>query len=98
MNPQPICSACGVAINTLLPFCAKCTLVRRGLAEEPDRDPTTTPEPGDVLCVGADQREVVDVMGDRIEYGFPGRAAKCWLSLFEWQRWARKADVVKVAA
>ncbi len=62
------------------------------------RDPRLNPEPGDVLRVGAEEREVVDVRDNRVEYGFPNRAATRWLSLVAWQVWARHADVVKVTA
>lgn len=70
----------------------------RELTPHSKRDPRTNPQPGDILGAGSEQREVVDVRDGRVEYGFPNRAATRWLSKFEWQRWARHADVVKVAA
>lgn len=67
-------------------------------AELPVRDPRMDPQPGDVLAVGSDVREVWDRVDGRIEYGFPGKAATRWLTLILWQTWARHADVQKVAA
>ena len=61
------------------------------------RDPCVDPQPGDVLAVGTDVREVLDRVGDRVEYGFPRRAASRWLPLIRWQVWARNADAHKVA-
>jgi len=61
------------------------------------RDPRTDPQPGDVLVVDRDVREVLDRVQDSIEYGFPNRAATRWLPLIRWQAWARLADVKKVA-
>lgn len=61
------------------------------------RDPRVDPQPGDVLAAGSDVREVFERISGRIEYGFPKRAASRWLSLIQWQRWARDADVKKVA-
>lgn len=60
---------------------------------DPLRDPRRDPQPGDVLAVGADVREVWDRVGDRIQYGFPGKSATRWLPLIRWQTWARTADV-----
>lgn len=61
------------------------------------RDPRIDPQPGDVLVVDRDQREVLDRVQDSIEYGFPNRAASRWLPLIRWQAWARRAEVKKVA-
>jgi len=61
------------------------------------RDPRIDPQPGDVLVVDRDQREVLDRVQDSIEYGFPNRAASRWLPLIRWQVWARHAEVRKVA-
>jgi len=61
------------------------------------RDPRLDPQPGDILVVDRDQREVLDRVQDSIEYGFPNRAASRWLPLIRWQAWARLADVRKVA-
>lgn len=63
----------------------------------PQRDPCIDPQPGDVLAVDRDVREVVDRFGNTVQYGFPGRAATRGLSLIGWQAWARLADVRKVA-
>lgn len=60
------------------------------------RDPRVDPQPGDVLVCGSDAREVWERIGGSVEYGFPGKAATRWLSLIQWQRWARLADVKKV--
>lgn len=93
------CRVCGCTWDRACP--GGCHWVERDLcsacAPGGHRDPRKTPHPGDILRAGTDQREVVDVMEGRVEYGFPGRAATRWLSKFEWQRWARNADVVKVA-
>ena len=62
-----------------------------------ERDPRVDPQPGDILVVDRDQREVLDRVQDSIEYGFPNRAASRWLPLIRWQVWARNADVKKVA-
>lgn len=61
------------------------------------RDPRTDPQPGDVVACDNDAREVWDRIDNSIEYGFPGKSATRWLSLIQWQRWARLADVKKVA-
>lgn len=61
------------------------------------RDPCIDPQPGDVLAVGNDVREVQDRLGGSVQYGFPRRAATRTLSLLGWQAWARLADVRKVA-
>lgn len=61
------------------------------------RDPRMDPQPGDVLAVGNDVREVWERVGGNVEYGFPRRAATRWLPLMRWQTWARHADVRKVA-
>lgn len=65
-------------------------------ARETDRDPRKNPHPGDILAVDGDVREVLDRIGDRVEYGFPRRAASRWLPLIRWQAWARLAVVQKV--
>lgn len=70
---------------------------RAECTREPLRDPRKDPQPGDILRVRGDQREVVDRMQDRIEYGFPNRAASRWIALWQWQAWARTAEVVKVS-
>lgn len=62
-----------------------------------ERDPRIDPQPGDVLACGSDAREVWERIDGRVEYGFPGRTATRWFSLIQWQRWARNADVKKVA-
>jgi hypothetical protein len=62
-----------------------------------DRDPRIDPQPGDILVVDRESREVIDRVQDSIEYGFPSRAATRWLPLIRWQTWARLADVRKVA-
>lgn len=61
------------------------------------RDPRLDPQPGDVLAVGTDVREVWDRVNGRIEYGFPNKGATRWLTLIRWQTWARHADVQKRA-
>lgn len=61
------------------------------------RDPRVDPQPGDVLAVGDDVREVQDRIGGTVEYGFPKRAAVRMLPLIRWQSWARRADVRKAA-
>ena len=61
------------------------------------RNPRQNPQPGDVLAIGADVREVWDRVGVSIEYGFPGKAATRWLPLIRWQVWARFAEVRKAA-
>lgn len=66
-------------------------------ARDPNRDPREDPQPGDVLAVGDDVREVIDRVQGSIEYGFPNRAATRWLALIRWQVWARHAEVRKVA-
>jgi hypothetical protein len=62
-----------------------------------ERDPRVDPQPGDVLALDRDVRQVIDRVQDSIEYGFPSRAATRWLPLIRWQAWARLADVKKVA-
>lgn len=64
----------------------------------PHRDPRVDPQPGDVLAVEDDVREVWERIGSSVEYGFPRKSATRWLSLMQWQRWARDADVRKAAA
>lgn len=66
-------------------------------AAESRRDPRTHPQPGDVLAVGNDVREVFQIIHGSVEYGFPGKAASRWLPVIRWQVWARNADVRKVA-
>ena len=61
-----------------------------------NRDPRKDPQSGDVLAIGTDVREVWDRVTGRIEYGFPGKLATRFLSLIQWQVWARNADVRKV--
>lgn len=61
------------------------------------RDPREDPQPDDVLAVGGDVRVVWDRVGGSVEYGFPGKSATRWLTLIQWQRWARLAEVRKVA-
>lgn len=62
-----------------------------------ERDPRTDPQPGDILVVDRDSREVIDRVQDSIEYGFPNRCASRWIPLIRWQTWARLAEVKKVA-
>jgi hypothetical protein len=62
-----------------------------------NRDPRTDPQPGDVLAIGDDVREVITAIGSHVEYGFPGKAATRWLDSIRWMLWARNADVQKVA-
>lgn len=63
-------------------------------AINPHRDPCMDPQPGDALAVLGDVRLVLDRVGDRVEYGFPRRAASRWLPLVRWQAWARNAQVL----
>lgn len=65
---------------------------------DPTRDPRTDPQPGDILAVGTDVREVYQVAHGSVEYGFPGKTASRWLHAIRWQVWARTAVVRKVAA
>lgn len=60
------------------------------------RDPRRNPQPGDVLAHGRDVREVFARVGQRVEYGFPRKAATRWLDLLGWQAWARDAEVLQV--
>ena len=62
-----------------------------------ERDPRMDPQPGDILVVDRDQREVIDRVQDSIEYGFPNRCASRWITLIRWQVWARHAEVKKAA-
>jgi hypothetical protein len=64
---------------------------------ERERDPRINPQPGDVLAVGHDVREVTGRFGNTVHYGFPGRDATRGLSLIGWETWARLADARKVA-
>lgn len=73
---------------------ARDTVAYRG---EPARDPRTDPQPGDVLAVDGDVREVLQVAHGSVEYGFPGKSATRWLHAIRWQVWARNAEVRKVA-
>lgn len=57
------------------------------------RDPREDPQPGDVLAVGNDAREVWERVGGNVEYGFPGKSATRWLPLIRWHTWARNAEV-----
>lgn len=66
-------------------------------ARDAAHDPRMDPQPGDVLGVDKDVREVIDRVGDRVEYGFPRRAATRWLTLIRWQVWARHAEVLAQA-
>lgn len=66
-------------------------------AARPDRDPRVDPQPGDVLAVGDDVREVWERLDGSVEYGFPKKSATRWLPLIRWQSWARNADVRKQA-
>lgn len=66
--------------------------------DESARDPRTDPQPGDILAVGTDVREVYQVAHGSVEYGFPGKTASRWLHAIRWQVWARTAEVRKVAA
>lgn len=63
-------------------------------AQSAAHDPRMDPQPGDVLAVDKDTRQVIDRVGDRVEYGFPRRAATRWLTLIRWQVWARNAEVL----
>lgn len=66
-------------------------------AARANRDPRVDPQPGDIVAVDRDVREVIDRVQDSIEYGFPNRFASRWLPLIRWQAWARLGDVKKVA-
>lgn len=61
------------------------------------RDPRTDPQPGDVLAIDGDVREVLQCWHGRIEYGFPGKAATRSMPRVLWDVWARNAEVRRVA-
>jgi hypothetical protein len=67
-------------------------------AAKTNRDPRKDPQPGDVLAIGNDVREVWKRVNGQIEYIFPRKDASRWLSLIQWQAWARNAEVRKVAS
>ena len=94
------CRVCGCTETTACP--GGCHWVEADLCSSCHagfgvRNPRQNPQPGDVLAVGEDVREVIDRIANSIEYGFPRRAASRRLTLIKWQLWARNAEVRKVA-
>lgn len=93
------CPDCGEALRRQTGQVWKCANCGKPyILELGPRDPRTDPQCGDVLAVDHDAREVVARLQDSaVEYGFPNKAATRVLNLLQWQIWARKADVLKVA-
>jgi len=69
-----------------------------------NRDPRKDPQPGDVLAIGTDVREVWERIAlhgpdkpTTVQYGFPGKSATRYMRIDMWRVWARNAEVKKVA-
>lgn len=56
------------------------------------RDPRIHPQFGDRVTVGAETREVEQVIGDRVIYSWPGKIAVRTLRLSAWRLWSGDAS------